>query len=545
MSVRSRSLRGKPFIKGVQNGFAKVHSAYNHTVRTTIVAATSTATAARTFKTKTTTTTSLNVLYNETKRKIYSREVALPDISDDVFVNNEVSLRRIHSFGFDYDYTFASYTREAHKLVYDIAKDNLIKAMNYPKQLMGYAFDDFPIIRGLHFDTENGFLMKIDSRSRIQMGTVYRGFEKVEDEEVINEYGGSLLDVDLISSGSKRSRIFQQTDLFSVALLSLLTNIAEHFRKNNVPFNPAYIFQDAQNAVRSAYRSGRITEAISNDLDQYCAPKDKNLEIYLNRLVNNGKKLFIVTNSSFNFVDKGMRHLFGKDWRDLFDVIVVDARKPRFFSSSSTRTRQQKLPFRNVNCENGTYLWSGVKKFQKHGVYGQGNIDLFNTYTGCERSTVIYWGDHVYNNLLGPQLRIGWRTGALVPELRTEIEICSSEKYVRDMQWLVELEKLITRLQAGGKCTGEGREGGNFETASGGILLLEWRNERKSLRRNLKEMFNPSFGSMFRANENPSSFSKRVTHYTDLYTSNVANMLKYSDHFHFLPGRNLLPHERF
>ena len=29
--------------------------------------------------------------------------------------------------------------------------------------------------------------------------------------------------------------------------------------------------------------------------------------------------------------NKGMRYIVGADWRDLFDVVVVDARKPAFF----------------------------------------------------------------------------------------------------------------------------------------------------------------------------------------------------------------------
>lgn len=30
--------------------------------------------------------------------------------------------------------------------------------------------------------------------------------------------------------------------------------------------------------------------------------------------------------------DKGMRYIVGKDWRDLFDVVIVQAEKPNFFN---------------------------------------------------------------------------------------------------------------------------------------------------------------------------------------------------------------------
>ena len=32
------------------------------------------------------------------------------------------------------------------------------------------------------------------------------------------------------------------------------------------------------------------------------------------------------------FRDKGMRYIVGKDWRDLFDVVIVQAEKPNFFN---------------------------------------------------------------------------------------------------------------------------------------------------------------------------------------------------------------------
>lgn len=34
----------------------------------------------------------------------------------------------------------------------------------------------------------------------------------------------------------------------------------------------------------------------------------------------------------FFFRDKGMKHMAGKNWRDLFDVIIVRADKPAFFT---------------------------------------------------------------------------------------------------------------------------------------------------------------------------------------------------------------------
>lgn len=45
---------------------------------------------------------------------------------------------------------------------------------------------------------------------------------------------------------------------------------------------------------------------------------------------------------SFNS-NKGMKYLVGDDWRDLFDVVIVQARKPKFFTEHSRPLRYRKI----------------------------------------------------------------------------------------------------------------------------------------------------------------------------------------------------------
>lgn len=46
-----------------------------------------------------------------------------------VFVNNELNLHKINTYGFDYDYTLAVYKRELNELVYGLAMKRLIIEM--------------------------------------------------------------------------------------------------------------------------------------------------------------------------------------------------------------------------------------------------------------------------------------------------------------------------------------------------------------------------------------------------------------------------------
>lgn len=51
-----------------------------------------------------------------------------------VFANNEICLRDIKVYGFDYDYTLASYTEDVHHVLYDLGKESLIK--NYKVDIL-------------------------------------------------------------------------------------------------------------------------------------------------------------------------------------------------------------------------------------------------------------------------------------------------------------------------------------------------------------------------------------------------------------------------
>jgi hypothetical protein len=52
-----------------------------------------------------------------------------------VFANNELSLRDIAVYGFDYDYTLAHYTDELNSLIYQMSLEKLIKEYSVSRRL--------------------------------------------------------------------------------------------------------------------------------------------------------------------------------------------------------------------------------------------------------------------------------------------------------------------------------------------------------------------------------------------------------------------------
>lgn len=65
-----------------------------------------------------------------------------------------------------------------------------------------------------------------------------------------------------------------------------------------------------------------------------------------------------------------MKFLVGDDWKNYFDVVVVQARKPRFFTDESR-------PLRIYDEIQKTQLWDRVTKLEKGVIYLEVNLIFF------------------------------------------------------------------------------------------------------------------------------------------------------------------------
>jgi hypothetical protein len=73
--------------------------------------------------------------------------------------------------------------------------------------------------------------------------------------------------------------------------------------------------------------------------------------------------------------------------------------------------------------------------------------------------------------------------------------------------------------------------------------LAKLKRDRQKVKRELLEMFNPSFGSVFRTSLHRTEFFESVGRYADIYTANVNNFLNYSLQHCFYAKRRYWPHE--
>ncbi|XP_026222985.1 5'-nucleotidase domain-containing protein 2 [Anabas testudineus] len=464
--------------------------------------------------------------YNDTKRLVH--DLIPPGAcnllnSSTIYANNEVDLSEVDIYGFDYDYTLALYSNALNALIYNTARNFLIEHFKYPEGIRKYDYLPNFAVRGLHYDIQKGLLMKIDAFHYIQPGTVYRGLSPVPDEHVLELFGGTYHIPLQQDSGfyGKGPKVKQFMDIFSIPEMTLLAVANDFFITNDIEYDPVHLFKDVSEAIGMVHLKGYMYKWIMQDLDKFIL-RGEETEAVLHRLVSHGKKLFLITNSPFSFVDKGMTHMVGKDWRDFFDVVIVQADKPHFFTDCIK-------PFRRLDG-NGDLRWEKIKSLDKGQIYKQGNLFDFLRLTGWRGSKVLYFGDHLYSDLADLMLRHGWRTAAIVPELEQETRVVSTSRYSLNLTWLQALTGLMERLQT-------------YRDPESKQILQEWQKEREELRVMTKNMFNPQFGSIFRTCHNPTYFSRRLCRFSDVYMASLSCLLNYDLSYIFYPRRTPLQHE--
>uniref|UniRef100_A0A8C6Y680 5'-nucleotidase domain containing 3 n=1 Tax=Naja naja TaxID=35670 RepID=A0A8C6Y680_NAJNA len=384
---------------------------------------------------------------------------------DAIFSNNEMSLSDIEIYGFDYDYTLVFYSKHLHTLIFNAARDLLINEHRYPAEIRKYDYDPNFAIRGLHYDVHRALLMKIDAFHYIQLGTVYRGLSVVPDEEVIAMYDGSHVPLEQMSDfygkSSQGHTMKQFMDIFSLPEMTLLSCVNEYFLKNNIDYEPVHLYKDVKDSIRDVHIKGIMYRAIET-----------------------GYACVVKCWITF-YRDRGMKFIVGKDWRDLFDVVIVQ------------------MAF-------------------------VGNLYEFLKLTGWRGSKVLYFGDHIYSDLADLTLKHGWRTGAIIPELRREIKIMNTEQYIQTMTWLQTLTGLLEHMQV------------SCNTLTVLNVFFPFSSLVREMTRNF---FNSQFGSLFRTDQNPTYFLRRLSRFADIYMASLSCLLNYDHDYTFYPRRTPLQHE--
>uniref|UniRef100_A0A8C0HBZ1 5'-nucleotidase domain containing 4 n=1 Tax=Chelonoidis abingdonii TaxID=106734 RepID=A0A8C0HBZ1_CHEAB len=331
-----------------------------------------------------------------------------------IFVNRSLAPEKIRCFGFDMDYTLAIYkSPDYEELAFELLLDRLV-SVGYPHEILKYQYDPTFPTRGLVFDTQYGNLLKVDSHGNLLVCT--HGFRFLKGAEIWNYYPNKFIQRDNMKVPQPSAPLLSPLIIFSPRFPSCDTG----YKHSNLFMSFRSIFQDLREAMDHMHLLGCLKEKTLENLEKFVV-KDPRVPLLLSHMKEAGK-VFLATNSDYNYTDAIMTYLFTFDpgdklpWRSCFDLIVVDTRKPLFFAEGTVLWQ--------VNTDTGKlHIGTYPGPLQHCAVYSGGSSDMVCELLGVKGKDILYIGDFIFGDILKSKKRQGWHTLLVVPELARELHV--------------------------------------------------------------------------------------------------------------------------
>ncbi|MCA2959933.1 MAG: HAD-IG family 5'-nucleotidase [Silvanigrellales bacterium] len=463
-----------------------------------------------------------------------------------VYCNRSLNMKAIKAVGFDMDYTLALYKPEAFEtLAYAETLKKLVQ-LGYPEEILGWTFDWNYMVRGLLIDKHRGNVLKMDRHRYVKLA--FHGFKQLSRDE-----RNRLYHSDAILSYEEPDFALIDT-LFTLADAYLFSQLVElkAARPGSIAKSEAEVYKDVRAAIDLCHRDGSIKLRVAEDPGRYIH-RDPHFVECLQRLKDSGRKLFIATNSLWDYTQVVMNFLFGNetgvlndDWTSMFDLIITGASKPSFFISQNALYAVDTATGMLRNVDLG---------FGSHKVFQGGNFRQLHQFLGIENGTqVLYVGDHIYGDILRSKKDLGWRTMLVISELEGEIDNLrrNADEHRRYEELLHvkdalddEIQRLATLLQ---QAKEKGAKSADAQALAKQLdrVTTQRANTREALRKNLREYhskFHPVWGEIMKSGHQNSRFAAQVENYACLYTSKFTNLRFYSPNKSYRSTRDYMPHD--
>lgn len=478
----------------------------------------------------------LNSFVKEHKATAAAKEM-LPSqrysVDERVYVNRTVNMDKIHFVGFDMDYTLVEYKSPEYEiLAYDMTMKRLIQN-GYPEELSQLQYDaSFPL-RGLYFDRIYGNLLKVDCFGNILL--CIHGFKYVPGNEIERLYPNKYVQ-------PSEGRYYILNTLFNLPETYIIAAIIDYFDRHpdyektpngvqcgSLLLSYKSIHQDLRSVVDWLHYEGELKRRTLENLDKYVIKQPK-LPGFLDYLHQSGSKVFLVTNSDYRYTERLLSYMFdlpgqSTPWKNYFDYIIVDARKPLFF--------QEGTMLREVNEETGSLrIGTFTGNLQKGKVYSGGSSSIFCSLTGAQGKEILYVGDHIFGDIIKSKKEQAWRTFLVIPELTKEVAVWESTLSLYTK--LLNLEYILAEMFR----TTEMQMKTNLPEISA------LRKEIKETAKAMEQNYPSKLGSLLRSGSRQTFFANQATRFADIYSSSCLNLGNYPMHYLFRAPHQLMPHEQ-
>lgn len=469
-----------------------------------------------------------------------------------VFVNRNLRMDRVDLVGFDMDYTLAIYhLRRLEELAFGMTLARMIESMGYPADVGALRYDPAFVIRGLVVDKLHGNIFKMDRHNHV--GRCYHGRRPLPFEDLKRLYRDEKVHL-------SSPRFAWIDTLFALPEGCLFAQVIELLEGRGQAVDYSRLYDDIREAIDTVHRDGTLKAEVGKDLSRYIL-KDPDLAPALHKLRSGGKKLFLLTNSLWDYTDAVMTHVLDgvlpeyPSWRNYFDAVITGAAKPAFFSE-----RRPLLALGPAGEPLGE-----ATSLERGRWYQGGDLPTLERLLGIGGDRVLYVGDHIYGDILRSKKSSLWRTCMVVQEIEEEMAWLERNQAVlgelsrlEDLRIRVEdeiavhraaLNALDRRLER--SADDAGREVQEAERRRSKVELDTLRRAHRdanaridALGRGLEEGLNPYWGLTFKEGNENSRFGEQIEVYACLYTSRASNFVYYSPMQYFRSPRAMMPHER-
>jgi len=235
-------------------------------------------------------------------------------------------------------------------------------------------------------------------------------------------------------------------------------------------------------------------------------------------------------------------------WWELFDLIIVEARKPAFFSG-------RQACYRMTDREQGL-LVPHRRPLEQGNVYVGGDAQLVESSLALSGAEILYLGDHLFGDVHVSKEMLRWRTGLILREMESEVADMEKARAVdaqlRElMAKKTELDAKLAQLRLERQRAQHGYGPGPKANSAELEAAIRSVNEESDaldatispLAKASGELGNPSWGPIMRAGNDKSLFARQVERYADVYTSRVSNFLAQTPFAYLRAARGTLPHD--
>lgn len=452
-----------------------------------------------------------------------------------VFANRTLNLRSVRAIGYDMDYTLVHYDVDAWEEAAFRHAQGRLAERGWP--VADLAFDRSAFSLGLTFDLELGNLLKAT-----RFGYVVRaqhGLEILPFAEQRRAYFEPVVNL-------RAERFRFMNTLFELSRASLFSQLVALHDRRALPGVRSYaeLYRAVGDALDLSHTEGALKREITEDPGRFVAPDPELVPTLLDQRAAR-KKLLLITNSGWAYTRFMMAYTLdphcpaGTTWRDLFDVVIVSAQKPRFFSGAH--------PLHVIVDEEQGLMRPHAGPLERGQIYYGGSARHVEETLGLSRAQLLYVGDHLFGDVHVSKDVRRWRTALISRELEDEIRDASAfapqqarlEALMGDK---VELERRQARLrlERRRKVGGRKREQ-ELEEVAGALEALD--EQISPLAVAAGALGSGVWGPLMRAGIDKSLYARQVEKYADVYTSRVSNLGAETPYAYLRAARGSLPHD--